>query len=73
MPDTMSVMTEQSALASPGVADASLEPVEELQKAFAELASSSARIATSLDRLNSLAQETYNELHATRQALAERE
>ena len=46
------------------------ELAETVRQAFEEINSSSFRIAKSLKRLNSLAQETYCELDATRRILS---
>ena len=59
---------------SPVVSAASNEPdaevAETMRRAFEEIGSSSFRIVRSLERLNSLAQETYCELGATTKALS---
>ena len=46
-----------------------IEPEEAIQKAFEEIAASSVRILKSIERLNSLAEETSGELHAAKGAL----
>lgn len=49
------------------------EPEEAIQKAFEEIAASSSRILGSIERLNSLAEETYNELNTTKRVFSLRE
>ncbi len=50
--------------------DHDVELAETVRQMLEEIGSSSSRIAKSLERLNSLAQETYCELDATRRALS---
>ena len=49
------------------------EPEEAIQRAFEEIAASSSRILKSIERINSLAEETFNELNATKRALSLKE
>ena len=49
------------------------EPEEAIQEAFEEIAASSIRILKSIERLNSLAEETSGELNAAKGALSLKE